>query len=977
MTENQDNNIDPKKEGLAMAEFFGDAEQAEFLMDEAPSEELRLAMREIAAMVETTSEANRAQDVIDELQEREILPESTYTPTLVAALKTLGKELEVDISIGGVSTAPSRGEVIDITPAQAGRFLGRGSLAASFLAAIMVPTTALAQQVPTPNLLDDPLMQESLGGGTINTIVHWDNILGLLLLLGVGTAVAYKYVQRRRKKKDAEEAQAKAKAATGYFDDLAAARGMGDDDPNAKMEAMKAAKEGLKATLMGDIDYGIDEVPDVLNQQELNDALAVKDQVDKAIAAAEKEIDKKMTIDTVQINYGTSNMKINALNKKRDEVIDVFIDHIESIDALYKELAEQWAAAPEAGYLKHQLEYEKQKLAIYLNYLHFLKKKWLEVTQSKKGEIIKGIDKKKLNSDSDKLLKEIKDSQEKLNSILNNQSTLDAGTFNEEIAAVSGELDKKMAASTEAGIYGYSNKESTVDKINHKWVQLKHGGNFTHETGVAYEIGDKSFEHALPENATVQIWINPNKEIHMNVNYNGALAAYTELVTGDKGLHIADTNESIEEYLGDKFGDEDVTGLEASSTLDDLSIPTLSDLSSAVTSVASGIKSGEYKIWGTKVLADDDAIENHKIRVHQEYIEGPKAVVQFKLEEAYWKKALHNMDVDPEIPNQNVNFNYENPHGGKMVVDQPMRRFNVLVGGGAEGEPATKKKQASVLVTANTKLRAMAGDVRIIFDPKDEFTKEEMTQVFSEVAVKLGLQKHFVPVTSKAKERLIKRQKAIRKGSAQPTGSDKTVSDEHQASQVTPAEIEKLRQKGLHSLYHQFNPNALEAMLESGALMSTELRRSKGKTESGMSSSTDMVDGGATEVFLRMHTGDSLDKGQWYSSGKPAFIFRPSMFERMDCFCYGSDKFGSKVPATLKQSFSPEQLVTNMGAYYNTGHEVMFKESVNLDTVAYIVCDNKKQMIAKLKKITGKNTFNGIALEDFVISRAELKSKEL
>jgi hypothetical protein len=965
MAENSDKKndpINPEAEGLAMAEFFGDADQAAELMDEQPTPEVLATMREIADRVEETHDSTRAEDLIDRLQAEEVLPESIHTPTLVKTLELLTTRLGIDIQVGGISTAPRHDRKVNLTTADVERFLTRGALAASFLAAFIIPGKAFAQQAG-PAL--DPLAEAVSGGGgeAINTIVHWDNIVGLLLLLGVGAGVIYKIVQKRKKDKPYKE---KANTALGYLKDLEDARK--DDDDEAK----EKAKTGLFTTLMGELPNEIDDVDvEVANEQELMEALNIKKQVDQAISAANTELEKAMVLDSLFMKYAPKGMKLNKLNRTRDQVVALFGEHIKGLEDLYNELAEKWAAAPDGSYMKLQLEFEKKKLKLYLDYLHLMKKKWLLLVQSTKNEIIQGANAESL-SDTDKLQKEILDIQDKLNSLLDNQYKTEPETFEKGVAGITSQLDNKKGAATELGVFGYDDETEDAEQVvGHDVVSLDYNGHFTHETGVSFDVNDIPFQIDIPENVTAQIWINPNKEIHMNVNVNGVLADYVELKVGTKGLHIKETNDTLEEYLNGKIAEPEVQALQASAELSPESEPTLKALSAAVAEVSSNIKNKEYQLWGTKVDADDDAIAYHQMRVHQEHIKGkPSAVVQFQLEESYWKNALQNLANDPTVPQHSVNFNFENASGGKMNVNQPMRRFNVLVGEGSA------KKQASVLITADSKLRAMAGQVRIIFNPDDNFTSEEMEQVFSEVAVKLGLQKHFTPVTAESKGRLQDKLQKMRRGSAASAGADKTVTSEYQAEKVKPASVETLRKKGLHSVYHQFSDSALEKMFGAGVAMSTTTRWSKGALTTGMSSSTDMVDGGATEVFTRIHTNDSAKSGQWYSSGKPAIIFPPSLFERMDCYCYASDKYGSKVPGTFSSRVSPEKLVTTMGSYYQTGHEVMFRDAVKLDQAAYIVCDNPAQYIKRLKKI-GITSLGGKPLEESVITRAQFKSVEI
>ncbi len=366
-------------------------------------------------------------------------------------------------------------------------------------------------------------------------------------------------------------------------------------------------------------------------------------------------------------------------------------------------------------------------------------------------------------------------------------------------------------------------------------------------------------------------------------------------------------------------------------------------------------------MFGRKVESDDDAIEYHTIKVHKEHFKGkPITVARFTLSEKYWKKALAGLANQGDIPKHTVYFNYENPQGGKMSVNQEMRRFNVITNG----------KQATVLIPSTEKLRALSGEVRVIFDPKVEYSPEEIKTIFAEVAKRLGIVKHLKPVTpaSRAKEQA--RLKDIRKEAHDPAGSKAGIHPEYDAEGVNLDSVQELRSKGLHSVYHQFSSGVLEKMFKAGHLFATTTRWAKGAMESGMSSAADMVDGGATEVFTRIHTKKSAKSNQWYTHGKPALVFPPEVFERMDCYCYSSDRYGSKKPGTFSQRVSPKKLVEIMNVSYNSGNEVMFHDAMKVQDAAYLVCDDPKGYIKRLKSM-GINQLGGKSLEQAVITPSQ------
>ena len=138
---------------------------------------------------------------------------------------------------------------------------------------------------------------------------------------------------------------------------------------------------------------------------------------------------------------------------------------------------------------------------------------------------------------------------------------------------------------------------------------------------------------------------------------------------------------------------------------------------------------------------------------------------------------------------------------------------------------------------------------------------------------------------------------------------------------------------------------------------------------------TDLGNGGATEVFMRLHTNQSA-KSASLDGTKPAVVFAPKLMQRMDCYCYASDQYGSKVPGTFNQRISPAQLVKQLAGAYNSGHEVMMHDAVSLSEAEYIVYNYPDQVIQRLKA-AGIKSIGGKPLEKAVITPEQFKKVTL
>lgn len=918
-------------------EFFGEPDALKMREDDGTStQKLQTLRTNTGEEIKEAADTNTAEHLIDRLQEEGKLPESLYAPQLARFLEFLGKKMGIKINIRGEGILfPDNQRELTLTIPNLVLFLKRGALAATFLMPLVISSNALAQELqPGMDLVEEGVTKVVNEG---HYMLLWENLTALLLLLGIGSFVVAKLL-KKYKKTDTE------KVAFSGFKKYQKAKK--EDDKAAEEEAKKEMLSGTMSELPSEIDEAAGKI-EIADKDEIKKIFEIKKIVDQAINNA------TLALETAMILPEEKSVKI--LDGVKENVLKIFEQELAKLESLYEDLGEKWTKAAGDSYLRQQLEYEKKKLKYIMDYLKLMRKKWLVVIQMAKNESILKTDNKDLTAE-EQLEKAVYGLKSNLSKVLDNQSTLDSATFQEEIKKLDDQISQKTGGA------GEEEKEVGFDKI-----VLHNGGNYNHTTGVNYTINGQDFHHDLQENFTVQIWINESNKIQMNFNHKGVLVEFQPLIVATQnGFAIKETSQLLEDYLKEKQEDKDIKAIAATADLPPEAAPVITAMAQAVIDVKAQIQNGSYQTFGKKVEADDEAIKYHLFRMHREYFQGkPNTVVRFTLEEGYWKKALVELDSQNDIPKSTVYFNYENSKGEKMSINQPMRRFNVLVGG----------KQASVLITADEKYKAMAGEVRIIFSQKDEYTNEELQQVFAEVSKRLGLNAHIKPVTPEAKEKLRKKLQQIRKDNADPSGQAISVHGEYDAETATPSSLEELQKLGLHSMYHQFDLDVLDQMFQAEKLLCTTTRWSKGVLKSGMSSTQDLGNGGATEVFMRCHTKNSVQN--WTgTSNKPAVIFGPKLLTRLDCYCYASDKYGSKMPGVFEQRIGPSQLIKQLVTAYTAGHEVMMHDAVDLGDAQYIVYDNPASVIERLTAI-GITTIGGKPLKEAVITREQFKKVKL
>lgn len=161
----------------------------------------------------------------------------------------------------------------------------------------------------------------------------------------------------------------------------------------------------------------------------------------------------------------------------------------------------------------------------------------------------------------------------------------------------------------------------------------------------------------------------------------------------------------------------------------------------------------------------------------------------------------------------------------------------------------------------------------------------------------------------------------------------------------------------------------LSSVLTSGVLASTERRRMMGVQQGlGMSEQSDMKSGGASSVFLRVHSKGSSSLGGtrliWNNPEK--------MLSRTDWYAYNGDHFGAAIAGT-GHSISGQTRDPHQVANFNGGsNEVMISHGLDLlgaDAPDKVVCPSsyRKTLLADLAK-AGITTIGGRPVEKVVVS---------
>lgn len=896
---------------------------------------------EVSEAVADTMSPTGLEDKLRRLKVKGI-SESPHLSKLAGVLEFL-ERAGIGIVLGG-KTVLMRGrkttiyrEATDLV-----NYLKYGSISTAFLLPLTASSPAVAQGVGSDLMQKGAqIMQPGIDG---NTIYHYDAIIiSILLLLGLGTG-AYAIVKQLKKPAHKQKV-AKAKKQFKAYEEA---------KRTGTVEQQKEAKQALMGNLMGELPKDMNEAvetPNIEPDSEKNvvEALKYKKEVDDLIAEVVGSIEAKMILPV--------NPDISAVDAKKRDVLGEFEGNIKKIEDKIKKIDEESAVLNAGDYKLNQLNFEKKKLEHILAYLKAMQKLFLILIQELKNNLLaKNADAQVALTEEDVKLKKLALLKNKLHELLEGQAAGDPTAFEAELKALDKKIDEQKA---ELG-----DKKEVKEEVKAHELTLYYEGFFNHDTGVCYNLDGAEHAFALNENFEVQIWVNPDGSIGFNLTHNNAIAIKGNLIIKNNDLFVEGEDKSLKDVVSAKQSELATQQPQQHPVEAPETAPVIKQLAQKVLEVGHSIKEKQYQLFGAGIDIDDETIEKHLVRVHREFHGGkPKTAVRFTLSEHAWKAAVASLQHQNDVPKNTVSFSFEDEHGNTMQVGQEMIEFNVIHNG----------KSATVMIPKDTKLLAMRGEVRVIFDPKVDYRADEVETILQQAANRLTIGDKMKPVTPEAREKLQKKLIDIRRGKPAVADAKGEVSNEYKAELAQPASAAELVKKGLHSVYLQFDIGNLSDIFKSGHSLSTTTRWSKGIFTQGMSSSEDMVKGGATEVFTRIHTKDSAKNGTWYATGKPSLVFPPKVLERLDLYCYASDNYGSKMPSVFDQRISPEQLVDMMKSNYASNNEVMFFDALKVEDASYVVCDNDTDVaktIATLKHI-GTTQIGGKPLNKAVITRQQ------
>ncbi len=569
-------------------EFFGEANAlatAEELDQDGQLkiDQIRRGMQRSVEEKVEGPKAQTAEALIDELQDRDEIRMSIHTPTLVKFLDYLGERLGLRVKIGEETLYASNPKAVEFTPANLDRFLARGALAGTFMAALMISPQAIAQEFqPGMDIFNDPGFTAVTGSPT-EDVWNLEYVAALLLLLGLSTYGVYRLIKWYKKQKPYKE---KAKEVKKYYEEYEEAVNTGDED------RITEAKKRLATSMMAELPTtleGVDLGEDVkIDKKDIEKALGWKQQVDMTISEVTLDIEKAMVL--------PKKPTIKNINKKKAEVYDLISAKVKQIYALYDELGKALNGLDldRDAYLWQQLKFEKQKLDYYLKYLDLMKKKWLVLIQNAKNEIIHSTSYTKLAAE-DKIQQEVIKLKESLSNLLDAQATTDPEQFKQLLTKIEAELDTQTQAGSDEGVTGL--QQDAVEQVNHDFIQIFNNGNFNHQTPIRYQInGHDEKIIDLNEDFAVQIWINTDQSIRMNLNFKSNLVETKTLQVGANGnFHLKENDQPLEDYIAEKQGDGSILGLEAAAVdLGAEAEPVLNQLAAHIAAVNEQIKDGSY-----------------------------------------------------------------------------------------------------------------------------------------------------------------------------------------------------------------------------------------------------------------------------------------------------------------------------------------------------------------------------------------------
>lgn len=871
------------------------------------------------------------------LKERNIISSSFYAKLLIKTIDYLKKYLWIDIKIWDKKWFEKETNCLSLWVDDIISYK-KTSWAILWLWTVLLPSIVLGWWLEA--------------GTAITTasysIINWELIIPILLILWVSSWAAYKIKKDKIKNWSQDSWYDLKKDVEVKFDEYSKI------DWNIDPEWKEKAKKAIIETTMSELpleNEGVEKDIEIKSIEELNDIVELKNGVDDGINKIFKLIEE------MNIKKWIS---FDELHIKKEEIINKIVEYLKYLEDIKTNLENDMRNHDKNDYIYKQIEYEIKKIEYIKQHLILLQKKWLILVQTIKNEIITSIWSKNVlgfDHDWDRIISEIEDIKNKINNALNKDILEDK--IEEEIKGLNDELKTKIEEAEKLKLPWYSEEKEIL-----WWNELILHNNWKFLKNIKYSINWDEKNIHINDNLYFEIWITDEWKIKMNYSVNWVLVELKDLEIKNNDLFILGTLDTLEDFIKSLW-DTSTSDLSISKDLPQDSAEIMKSLFDKLNSVKQEIVSWTYNTFWDAIEIDKDAIDHQRIIIDKWYFWWKeKLSMSFALTESYWKHALSNLNKTSGA--YSVNYQFEWSNNIKSWLSIPVRRFDI----------GTWFKKVTVLVTdSNNWYKALEWEVKIFFDPLITYNQDDITNIMQEIAWRLVITDHMVSVDSESSDYQVKKLIEARR-SWKKSWKKVKITKEKESHVTEITDINKLKEMGLHSIYEHFDISQLEQIFKSEALISTKSRWSKWILIHWMSSTTDMTNGWATSVFTRILTNNAVKKWLWYNSS-PCIIFDPSLFERLDCYCFASDKFGSKLPWVFDQRLSPEKLVQSMSSSYNTWNEVMFHDTISIweasKYIKYLVYDQPKKIIERLKKIWITKIW-GKPLEEAVISREKFKT---
>ena len=393
-------------------------------------------------------------------------------------------------------------------------------------------------------------------------------------------------------------------------------------------------------------------------------------------------------------------------------------------------------------------------------------------------------------------------------------------------------------------------------------------------------------------------------------------------------------------------------------------------------------RSGEYSIRPKgEIICGGDNIADQRIEVINK---GDKGIIEFDFKLLTPTERTASMVEQFEGANSRANI--EMPDGLKLRRGE-IDYIGVEDHGGCKLCDAfvfeKERARVSIADTRAIKVRSATGLIRVEL-PMD-MSSDDMTKSLSEILEKdLGISDALGEVSEESERDY----KVARYGWHHKTSGELTPKQEAEMEGMHRKEVfpgyTTFVEEGKHREYFEkygddmravhmisndlgLHTDLLYQILTNG-LMSTTERYNRGIMSDGRSSMSDLVSGGADNVFTSLRS-----KAQRESSHFLLIVFKPELFDRTDWYSYQDDQFGSTEDGDFNERLSPDELFATRDESdcFPAQNEQMFRTGIGVDYIESVQVGSyydREKAVEELKKM-GLVEVDGRPIEEIVVSR--------